>query len=138
MGRDPANLLWVIVKFLFPSVFTIVRVVPAVDRVVVLVTEPAGFVTVCVLVIMPDGVVWTVRVFMPMALPRGIIMAPPRGVAKPPAFRLFAAIGIQTSKPIATNERIRCRIATSFPLTSLGLRELVKEMVASYVPIVAA
>src|SRR5258708_37806384 len=43
-GRDPAILLWVMVSVLFPSRFTIVRVVPAGDLVPVLVLEPAGVV----------------------------------------------------------------------------------------------
>src|SRR5258708_28564214 len=41
-GRDPAILLWVMVSVLFPSRFTIVRVVPAGDLVTLLLMGPAG------------------------------------------------------------------------------------------------
>ncbi len=54
---DRAILLWDIVSVFFPSVFTIVRVRPLGDLVTVLVTEPAGFVTVCVRTVVPGAVV---------------------------------------------------------------------------------
>jgi hypothetical protein len=99
-GRDPATLLWVILSVLFPSVFTMVRVVPVADLVVVLVIEPAGFVTVCVI-----GV--------PVIADGGPI-ARPIGIGAPPPLLRCAAKGIQTSKPIAATERIRLRIEASF------------------------
>jgi hypothetical protein len=106
---------------LFPSVFNMVRVVPAADFVVVLVIEPAGFVTVRVI-----GVP-VMDELEPIALPIGI------GAPPPPLFRC-AAKGIQTSNPSATIGRIRLRIEGLILLTSLG-PERVKEMVANRVPI---
>jgi len=96
-GRDPAILLWVMVSVLFPSRFTIVRVVPAGDLVTVLVMEPAGFVTVRVIGAPPDGLM---NELGPMALP----------IPPPPPLPRSAAKGKQTNKPSATIGRILLRI----------------------------
>ncbi len=113
---DPAILLWDIVSVLLPSVFTIVRVEPLGERVTVLVTEPAGFVTVCVLTVVPGAVVWNECVLMAL----GLLISIP-GIAPDPGF-LFrcAAKGIQTSRPAATIVNTLFRILSSFPLTSLA------------------
>ena len=109
------------VSVLFPSRFTIVRVVPAGDLVTVLVMDPAGFVRVIGAPL--DGVMTELG---PMALPIGM----------PPPLPRCAAIGRQTSKPSATIGSILLRICRP-PLTSLA-NELVKEIVANGVPIIGA
>jgi hypothetical protein len=96
-------LLWDNVSALFPSVFTIVRVQPLPDLVAVLVTDPAGFVTVCVLTVVPGDGLWIEFVLTALGLFIGVV-----GIAPIRALFLFrcAANGIQTSMPAATTVRI--------------------------------
>ncbi|HSY50683.1 MAG TPA: hypothetical protein VLC46_17895 [Thermoanaerobaculia bacterium] len=106
LPRDRASLWCVRVRVLLPSVFTIVRVDPVGDFVTVVVTEPAGFVTVCVLVDVPVEPVWVDIVLIAL----GTFI----GAAAPPAF-LFrcAAKGMQTRIPSATMGKILLRICRS-------------------------
>ena len=116
--RDRASLLWDSVSVLFPSLFTIVRVVPVGDFVTVVVMDPAGFVTVCVLVVVPAGPIWVECVLIPLGTPIG---GPPPGFL----FRC-AAKGMQTSKPIATVARISLRMANllSVDFARAGLSQI--------------
>jgi hypothetical protein len=108
---DRPILLWDIVSVLFPSVFTIVRVQPLPDLVTVLVTDPAGFVTECVLTVVPGEGLCTECVLAALGVFIGI-----EGIAPIPAAFLFrcAAKGIQTSMPAATIVRILLRMLSSF------------------------
>ena len=98
--RDRASLSCDRVSVLFPSEFTIVRF----DPVKVVVIDPAGFVTVCVFVVVPSGDVTVDLVLVAL----GVLI----GCVEPPEPLLrSAARGIQTSMPIAAIVRICLRIA---------------------------
>ena len=111
---DRPTLLWDIVSVLFPSVFTIVRVRPLADLVTVLVTDPAGFVTVCVLTVVPGEGLWTEFELTALGLFIGIVGIVGIAPIPPPCLLRCAAKGIQTSMPAATIVRILLRILSSF------------------------